>query len=155
MCHLLQQNGSRVQIAHLIQEAVRAILEHPADIRRVGLLSTSGTYQAKLYQNPVEAAGLVPIMLDFQRHDALVHRAIYDPDTGLKAIPEAHLESVIKLNTAIAELQSLGAEAIVLGCTEIGMVEEELDFQGMTVFNPNTILARELVRRIAPEKLKS
>ena len=66
-------------------------------------------------------------------------------------IPDA---VIFQLNTAIAELEALGAEGIILGCTEIGMIEKQLDFLSLTTFNPNTILARGLIGRVAPGKLK-
>jgi len=151
---ILEAHQSRVEIVHLIDQTVASIKTYSPRIQRVGLLNTSGSYKTGLYQNKLAQAGLTPIVLDFEQHDALVHKAIYDPETGLKAVPTAHPEAVRKLNEAIRQLQSLGAEAIVLGCTEIGMVEESLNFLGLSVFNPNLILAKSLIYRSFPEKLK-
>jgi Aspartate racemase len=141
-------------VLHLIRLSAQAALDHPYAPRRIGLLSTSGSYQTGIYQRHLEALGLEPVVLDFERHHAWVHDAIYNPEHGLKSVPQAHPEAIIQLNTAIAALQSLGAECIMLGCTEIGMVESELDFLGMASVNPNQVMARALVHSFAPEKLK-
>ncbi|MDX1912737.1 MAG: amino acid racemase [Saprospiraceae bacterium] len=150
----LKQAGSQAEICHLIEITLAAIQTAPLQIRQVGVLCTSGSYQARLYQGALERAGLLPVMLNFDRHVELVQAAIYHPVVGLKAAPEGRPEAIFNLNTAIVELQALGAESVVLGCTEIGMVEEALDFQGMTAFNPNLILARTLIQKACPAKLK-
>jgi aspartate racemase len=154
MRRVLDQAGSRAEITHLIEETLATILAHPMQIRQVGLLCTSGSYRAQLYQHPLKNSGLHPVVLDFERHVELVQEAIYHPVFGLKAEPEGHPEALLNLNTAIVELQALGAEAIVLGCTEIGMVEHMLDFHGLIAVNPNLILARKLIEKTAPAKLK-
>lgn len=154
MLAILDQAGAKAEIVNLIDRTVADIYSHPLHLRQVGVLCTSGSYRAKLYQDALERAGLLPVMLDYDRHVELVQEAIYHPVFGLKCVAEGHPEAILHLNTAIVELQSLGAEAIVLGCTEIGMVEEALDFQGLTAFNPNLILARTLIQKACPAKLK-
>ncbi|MFN0173667.1 MAG: aspartate/glutamate racemase family protein [Saprospiraceae bacterium] len=154
MMKTLMDKGSKAEILHLIEHTTAFIKAQEQAFERIGLLCTLGSYKTNLYQNRLRNASLTPVVLDIKRHNELAQVPIYHPDYGLKCISEGHPEAIIKLNTAIAELQALGAEAVILGCTEIGMVEEQLDFHGMAAFNPNTILARELIRRVAPEKLK-
>ncbi len=155
MIQLLKDKGSKAEILHLIELTMTFIKAQEYGFERIGLLCTLGSYKTNLYQNPLRNASLKPVVLDIEQHTELVQVPIYHPEYGLKSMSEGHPEAIIKLNTAIAELQALGAEAVILGCTEIGMVEDQLDFHGMAAFNPNTILARELIRRVAPEKLKS
>lgn len=152
MCAILKARGSRVTLVNMIDEAVLAIQSHPNKIQRVGLLSTSGTYQTRIYQNRLEAAGLLPVVLDFEQHEALAQRAIYEIKAASTAIPQGPIDL---LNEAIQNLKTLGAQAIVLGCTELGMIQEHLNVAGLEVFNPNLILARTLIQRTYPEKLKS
>lgn len=154
MVQILEKNGTTANVLHLIQLSAQAALKHPHAPRRIGLLSTSGSYRIGIYQRHLEALGLEPVMLDFERHHTLVQDAIQNPEYGLKSMPETHPEAIIRLNKAIAELQLLGAECIMLGCTEIGMVESELNFLGMASVNPNRVLARALIRLFAPEKLR-
>jgi len=151
MLAILKEHGSQVVLVNMIDEAVRAIQLHPAKIQSVGLLSTSGTYKTKIYQNRLEAEGLSPVVLDFELHEALSQRAIYEIKSASTNIPQ---EPIDLLNMAIQHLKNLGAQAIVLGCTELGMIEERLNLQGLAVFNPNLIMARTLIARTFPEKLK-
>lgn len=148
----LEANRSRARIVHLIDETMRVLRAHPLGIRRVGVLSTSGSYRTGLFQNQLRAAGLEPVLLEFERHDALVQDAISaikieGADPGPRAIGQ--------LNDAIAELQNLGAQAILLGCTELGMIEDRLDFRGLPAVNPSTILARALIEQSRPGQLKT
>jgi aspartate racemase len=149
----LQSRASNALIVNMIDETLHAIQSHPIDIQQIGVLCTSGSYQTGLYQYKLKSAGFKPIMLSFERHDALVQDAISNPNHGLKSLAAPSQQSLDQLNTAIVELKNLGAQAVVLGCTEIGMVEKHLAKE-MLFFNPNTILARALLRRAYPEKIK-
>lgn len=151
ICEILKEKASEVEIVNMIDEVILAIQAHPANIRRVGLLSTSGTYQTRIYQNRLENAGLAPIVLDFDQQEALSQRAIYEIKSSSSDIPQGPLDL---LQTAIEILKNLDAQAIVLACTELGMIEERLNFADLVVFNPNLILARTLIHQSAPSKLK-
>ncbi len=149
---ILNANDSKVEIVNMINETVHAIRSHPANIQRVGLLSTSGTYKTRIYQNQLEQAGLIPVLLDFEQHEALVQEAIHRIKAASTNVPQ---KPVDLLNSAIKMLKNLGVQAIVLGCTELGMIEERLDCGNLVVFNPNLVLARTLIMRAFPEKLKA
>ena len=151
MIDILRDQHSRVKIVDMIGETLEAILEHPDGIQRVGLLSTTGTFKTRIYQQRLEAAGLIPVVLDLEQHEALPQRAIYQIKAHASEIPQAPVDLI---NRAIALLKAQGAEAIVLGCTELGMIEHRLDTLGLEVFNPNEILARALIRHSYPSKLK-
>jgi aspartate racemase len=151
MAELLGIMGAKVELVHMIEEVIQAILDHPDQPRHIGVLSTTGTYSTRIYQNRLEAEGLVPVMLDYHTHEALVQRAIYEIKAASTQIPLAPIKLI---NEAIALLKSQGAEALVLGCTEIGMVADRLELQELPGFNPNFILARTLIERTFPAKLK-
>lgn len=149
---LLQQQGSSVQLLHLINLTIEEISRKSPGAQKVGLLVTSGSYHTRLYQQPLEQAGYHPVLLSKELQEHLVHDAIFE--IKAHAAGEYPDTVIFQLNTAIAELEALGAEAVILGCTEIGMIEHALDFRGLSVYNPNTLLARALIRKLAPEKLK-
>ncbi len=148
---ILSQNNSKAVIVNMIEASVTAIMNHPEKIQRVGVLSTMGTYKTRIYQHRLESDGLIPVVLDLEQQEALPQRAIYEIKAASTNIPQGPLDL---LNTAIQHLKILGAQAIVLGCTELGMIENRLDFQGLHVFNPNLILARTLIAHAFPKKLK-
>lgn len=151
MLALLNKNEKAPRLIHMIDETIRAIRQHTPSIQRIGVLSTSGTYQTRLYPSRLESAGLTPVLLSLERHEALSQRPIYD----IKKTPENIPDEVFQcLNTALEELKSLGAEAVILGCTELGMIESHLQTAGLAIFNPNVILARAIIAASYPHKLK-
>jgi aspartate racemase len=54
----------------------------------------------------------------------------------------------------IAALKAAGAEAIILGCTELSLAFSELVQAGLPLVDPTLILARALIREANPAKLK-
>jgi aspartate racemase len=52
------------------------------------------------------------------------------------------------------DLKKKGAQVIILGCAELPLAIPERDYNGMTIIDPNRILARALVYALAPDKLK-
>jgi aspartate racemase len=148
---LLGIMGARVELVHMIDEVIETILDHPDQPRRIGVLSTTGTYMTRIYQNRLEAVGLMPVMLEYSQHEALVQRAIYAIKEASTHVPQ---EPVDLVNQAILHLKNQGADALVLGCTELGMVADRLEMLELPAFNPNLILARTLIERTFPHKLK-
>lgn len=151
LLQLLQTQGSNAEIINLIDVTVQDIIAHQGRSNRVGVLSTTGAYKVGLFQNALNSAGLTPQFLQYERHEALIHKAIFRIKVSGDVVED---QVVVQLNNAIQELEKMGAQSILLGCTEIGMIEKSLDFRGMAVFNPNTIMARALISIVSPEKLK-
>jgi aspartate racemase len=148
----LQNNGSNVQVLHMVAETAKFIKEHFPEAN-VGVLSTIGTRNTGLYKQVIEEFGLKCI----EPNDTLqnkVHAAIYDETYGIKAISSpvtnrAHDQLV----AAIQELKGEGAQVIILGCTELPLALREKSYSGLPVIDPNRILARALIHAVDPRKL--
>lgn len=151
MLDLLKAENSKVEIVHLIHATLEALQAHPEKLHKIGLMYVSGTYKMGLYQPELRAAGYEPVTLDFEQNHAWVHEPIYDIKKYGEHTPQ---NAVDRLNHAFKTLKENGAEGLILACTEIGMIEHLLDFQGLAVFNPNTMLARALIKKYQPERLK-
>jgi aspartate racemase len=82
-----------------------------------------------------------------------IHPAIYDPDYGIKACGHATDSARQKLMLGVRYLAEVGAQAIVLGCTEIPLVIREKRVAGLVVIDPTLILARALIFAVDPQKL--
>lgn len=98
-----------IHIADPVTAAIKA-----AGLRRVGLLGTTFTMEQDFYKGRMAAAGLDVIVPD-EAGRAAVHRIIYD-ELVQGVIRE---ESRGEYRQVIAALVDRGAEAIILGCTEI------------------------------------
>ncbi len=111
-------------------------------------------YKTKLYSNVLEKAGISVILPDEVLQEE-VHNATYDPKYGIKAQsnPVTKFAKQIILD-AINYLKNEGAEAIILGCTEIPLAVTDKKMGETILIDPTFILARALIREVNPDKLK-
>ncbi len=147
-------SGQAIRPVHMIEEAARYARDAAHGIRRVGALSTLGTYRLRLYHQAIATAGFEPVMPD-ETHAELVHRAIYDPAFGIKTLSNPVTDAARRhLLDAIDHLRARGAEAVMLGCTELPLALPERTINGTLLIDPTLALARALIRETYPEKLK-
>jgi aspartate racemase len=152
---LLKKAGSRLRLLHMIEETMNFMEEIAPSLKRVGLLSTTGTYRAGIYQEALSARDYEPVVLPAEMQETFIHPAIYDPEYGIKSLPDRiHPQAVEHLDRGFAWLESRGAEAVILGCTEIPLAFPSARVRGMLCIDPTLALARALLRESFPEKLK-
>jgi aspartate racemase len=128
-----------VPVVHMIDQAVRAVAELTPPVRRVGLLATTGTVRAGLYQDWLGRAGLEAVLPTAGEQESLVATAIRRVKAGDHgARPAADLAA------AGAGLASRGAQVIIAGCTEIPLVLGQR-CGPVPVIDPTRVLARAVV----------
>jgi len=150
----LQKNGSTIKLLNLVEETANYIIETQGNIA-VGVLSTTGTKNTGLYRNILQENKLQVIEPDDKLQES-VHAAIYDEKYGIKAISSPVTNRARQeLIAAIVELKHEGAQAVVLGCTELPLALPDKENSGLPLIDPNRILARALIKAIDPQKLKS
>jgi aspartate racemase len=140
-----------VQVVHMIQATLRDLAP---GLRRIGILSTNGTYVHRIYSAPVEASGLEAVTLPYDVPGAPapvqndVHQAICHPEWGVKSGSEwqtGYPRARAVLKAAARRLQERGAEVVILGCTEIPLGLEQRDVPNLPLHDPLDSLARALV----------
>jgi aspartate racemase len=151
---LLHKRGVWIRILHMVEETVAHIRASFPGIQRVGILGTKGTYQTRLYDQVLEDAGLEPVTPDRDIREELIHAALYSPLYGIKA----HAEPVsgkasANIHSAIHHLHGLGAQAVILGCTELPLAVKEDQVDGIPVLDPARIIAEQLIRKTFPNKI--
>ncbi|QTN41108.1 aspartate/glutamate racemase family protein [Marinobacter salsuginis] len=120
------------KVAPEIEQLLRIPLLHIADatakvlardgISRVGLLGTRFTMEQAFYRERLENAGIDVVIPDEpQRH--LIHRVIYE-ELCLGQIVADSRRAYLEVVDSLAER---GAEAVILGCTEIGLLIRQAD----------------------------
>ncbi|MCB8920956.1 MAG: aspartate/glutamate racemase family protein [Ardenticatenaceae bacterium] len=142
----LQQAGSQLTLLHMIDEVARFLRQHMSGVQRVGVLSTTGTRLARIYPAALEPAGFTVLTPSETVQTELIHPAIYDPEYGIKANGRATAKSRSDLLTGVAALQQAGAQAIILGCTEIPLALTESQIDGIPLVDATRVLARALIR---------
>lgn len=150
---LLDAN-SNIRLLHIVEEAANYVKANVTGTK-VGVLSTNGTRKTGLYKSTLEASGLEVIEPDDDLQNR-VHAAIYDKTYGIKSVfsPVSNRAREEILH-AITQLKHAGAQSVILGCTELPLAVPEKESSGLTVIDPNRILARALIREIDEKKLKT
>ncbi len=151
----LNANGSQIKLLHMINETIDFIKVHYPQFSKIGVLSTTGTYKQKIYSSALESHGFITVKPTLEMQEELVHPAIYHPEYGIKSQSNPfHSTAKENLDQAMSYLKDNGAEAVILGCTEIPLVITTAEVKGMVAINPTNVLARKLIESIDPKKLK-
>lgn len=146
--------NSHLNVLNLIEETVSEIVSHFEHATKIAVLSTDGSRQQQLYSRPLTGAGFQVLEPD----DVLqkkVHGAIYHPVHGIKAQSSpVHPRAVQDLRQAMDLLIDQGAEAILLGCTELPLAISGQEYRDLPIIDPNRLLARRLIAAYTPGKLR-
>jgi aspartate racemase len=120
------------RVAPQIESAITIPLLHIADatadrvlaarVDTIGLLGTRFTMEQEFYRRRLEARGLRVVVPDRADRE-LVHRVIYDE----LCLGRTEEHSRAEYHRIAAALADRGAEGVVLGCTEIGMLLRDGD----------------------------
>lgn len=139
--------GSQVNLLHMPQETCKYIQSSYPDVGRVGVMSTNGTYKSKIYSHMLSTRGYEVILPDEKFQNDVIHKLIYDEKIGIKANTSLITgEAYSLLDRALHFFYQKGAEAIILGCTELSLILHENEINGMYVVDSNRVLARALVK---------
>ena len=109
-----------IPILHIAQATADNLLEN--GIKKVGLLGTKYTMTQEFYKEKLLEAGLEVVIPD-QAGVEEVNRIIYD-ELCLGQIKESSKQTYLSM---IDDLKNAGAEAVILGCTEIGLLVQQED----------------------------
>lgn len=138
-----------IPVLSIFDAVAEAVAEEHPEIRRLGLMATTGTIQGGSFQRRLREAGMEILVCD-QAHQRRVMEAIYD----LKKSPPGRPYEAIRadLLAAAEDLIQAGAQGIVAGCTEIPLVLRPEDLT-VPYFDALAVLAKAAVRRAGKEPL--
>ena len=109
--------GSPVPVLHMIRETAKRA--HDLGAKRVGILATTGTLTSRMYQNALQEFGITPVV----------------PDAGMKEKVMAIIYDYVKAGKGVTKedwqpiedaMLALGCDRIILGCTELSIVNRDL-----------------------------
>lgn len=141
----------RVKLLHMPMETCHYLKTHYPYAKRIGVLSTNGTYRSGIYRDLLERQGYEVIMPDAEFQHEVVHRMIYDRQFGMKANPgNISSESKALMARAVSLLKKQQAEVIILGCTELPMMlAGKRSVEGITILSSVEAMALALIREAA------
>jgi aspartate racemase len=121
------------KMADDVQKAIQVPLLHIADaaaepikargLRKVGLLGTKFTMEEEFYSGRLAQRHGLQVLIPNAEDRAIVHRVIYEE----LVVGTINPASQAQYRRIIAGLVRQGAEGIILGCTEIGLLVKEAD----------------------------
>ena len=110
-----------IPLLHIADPTAQAIKE--AGYTTVGLLGTRFTMEQDFYRSRLETLHGLTVLTPPALERAQVHQIIYD-ELCLGDIKNASRQAYLRI---IARLQAQGAQAIILGCTEIALLVRPQD----------------------------
>lgn len=136
------QDQINVDFVDMIEATVDYLVAN--GIKKAGLLSTAGTAKLGIYQQTGEAKN-VEILIPSPEGIEKEMEAVYGLE-GIKAGVRFEKSDKNKqlLKDVMLELIDAGAEAIIMGCTEIPLCLEEGDCE-LELVNPTEILAKAII----------
>ena len=107
-----------VSIINGVEETVAYLKER--GFRRVGVMATSGTLHACVFQKELERQGLEAVLPLAQRQKDVMDLIYKDIKSGRPGDME-------RFGRVTKELRDCGAEVIILGCTELSIIKRDSD----------------------------
>jgi aspartate racemase len=153
---ILAEKAPGIRTVHMLDAAIRDLDSRFTAVSGagvkplVGILSTRGTAKSGVWKKALEDAGYRTVEVDENTLER-VHESIYNLEWGLKAVTPASDRARAQLEEAASLLCSEGAQAVILGCTEIPLALEEGVRNGVIYIDPVTSLAAALIRAAGGE----
>lgn len=125
-----------VPIINAVTETVLHLKEH--GIHKAGIMATEGTISSGLFSRELEKHNIQPICPSPERQADVTHLIYRNIKEGLP--PEMN-----RFHQVEEELRSQGAEAIILGCTELSLIKRDFSLNAgfldaMEVLAQKTVL---------------
>lgn len=136
------QAGVNMKIMNAFEELNSYLKENYKGIQNIGVLATTGTKNTKIFEKYLKDMNI--IYPDDRYQDDYVMEAIYGEGTGIKSgVTEGR--PVELLIEAGEHLIGKGAEVVILGCTEIGLVLRKDSLSKPSV-DPMDVMAEAMVK---------
>ncbi|APZ98453.1 aspartate racemase [Sphingopyxis sp. QXT-31] len=135
------QAAVSVPLLHIADVAADRL--HAAGIEKAGLLGTAFTMEKDFYRDRLAARHGLSVVVPGAEDRAVAHRIIYD-ELVAGVVTEASRDAY---RAIIARLVDAGAEAIILGCTEIMLLVQPED-SPVPLFDTTTLHATAAVEMV-------
>ncbi|VDG97021.1 putative racemase [Lysinibacillus sphaericus] len=131
------QSKINIPILHIADATAEQI--NKQEITNIGLLGTRYTMEQEFYKSRIESKGINVIVPDMKERE-IVNKIIFDE----LCLGKIHQESRDYYKSVIQNLIISGAQGIILGCTEIGLLIKPDDSK-VPLFDTTYIHALEAV----------
>lgn len=129
------EQASGLPLIHIADATAQQVLQQ--NIRRVGLLGTRFTMEQDFYRGRLQDKFGIEVVTPVAADRDSVHRIIYEE----LCLGHIHVASREEYRRIISDLEQQGAQGIIFGCTEIGLLVGPQD-ASVPVFDTTAIHAR-------------
>lgn len=139
------KKATNIPILNMLETVSDKLSEVSAD--KIGIMATSGTLESKLYHQVIESVGkeVIEPTEELQRG---IMSLIYDD------VKENKRVDVEKFKSLVEAYKILGAEAVILGCTELSYVNSHIDETMTELVDSQQLTVMETIRRARIEQNK-
>jgi len=143
----LDKTGSQVNLVHMPLAACKSIAEIHPQARRVGLMTSNGTYDSGLYASLLREMGYHVVLPDPDFQNEVIHRMIYDAEYGLKKnVKEVSAEVWGLMNKALTFFEEQRTDVIILGCTDFSIMNIQAIANDIFIIDSSEALASALIK---------
>jgi aspartate racemase len=130
------QDALSIPMLNLIQITVRKVLKQQPGIPAVGILGSTAMQLTGLYQRAFAAVGADVVYPEAACQDRVM--------AAIKDIKKGRMDqAAFALDAAVTSLESQGARAVIIACTELGLLPFA---SSLPQYDAADILAREIIR---------
>lgn len=143
-----------LQLMNIVNSTINYLTRHN-NTSLCAVFSIKGTYHSKVYEKAlidqkIKVYNISPSIIDE------IHEVIWNDKWGIKS-KSSPIEKEVRsrLINIIDFLKGEGVDTIILACTELPLAIKESNINGVRIIDPTVILARDIIKTIAPKKLKN
>lgn len=125
-----------VPLVHMIDEACRDVSRR--GIKKIGIVCSQSTRDLGLYSNALSSYGIEPLVCT-DGEQAKINKVIMNVMAG-KQGPD----DIVALDTIFKRYQDSGAEAVILGCTEIPLAISQKD-SNLELIDANDVVVSQAI----------
>ncbi len=133
------QAAINIPVLHIADATASKLVED--GIKTVGLLGTAFTMEQAFYKQRISDKFGIKVIIPDHDEREVVHRVIYDELCQGQILAESREQYI----TIIDNLRRKGAEAVILGCTEIALLVEQQHTQ-VPLYDTTQIHAEQAVK---------
>lgn len=115
---IIQEKVS-VPIIHMIRETIKYAINNFENVKKVGIMATDGTIDARVYHNECKKLG-IEVVIPSKNRQAGIMSLIYDD------IKQGKEGDILKFQRAYEELMVAGSDVVVLACTELSVFKKSI-----------------------------
>ena len=132
------ENSIQIPLLHIADATAEKLIKE--DIKKVGLIGTSFTMEEEFYKGRLEKKYGLEVITPDKKNREIIHKIIYN-ELCLGKIKEDSKKEYLRI---IKELAKNGAEGVILGCTEVGLLVKQSDTD-IKLFDTTQIHAEKAV----------